>query len=77
MSVTLPYALNNFQHDSENLTTSRNPLIYVFCECLKAKASGNNDKIIVCAAIYKLIYLAFGCLNQVKFLTQNIFLINA
>ena len=41
-----------------------NPLIRVFCERLKA--NGKNGKAIVCAAMRKLIHLAFGVLKSGK-----------
>ena len=41
-----------------------NPLIRVFCERLKA--NGKNGKAVVCAAMRKLIHLAFGVLKSGK-----------
>jgi transposase len=41
-----------------------NPLIRVFCERLKA--NGKNGKAVVCAAMRKLIHLAFGLLKSGK-----------
>lgn len=41
-----------------------NPLIHIFCERLKA--NGKNGKAIVCAAMRKLIHLAFGVLKSGK-----------
>jgi transposase len=41
-----------------------NPLIHVFCERLKA--NGKNGKAIVCAAMRKLIHIAFGVLKSGK-----------
>ena len=41
-----------------------NPLIHLFCERLKA--NGKNGKAIVCAAMRKLIHLAFGVLKSGK-----------
>ena len=39
-----------------------NPLIHTFCERLKA--NGKNGKVIVCAAMRKLIHLAFGVIKS-------------
>ena len=41
-----------------------NPLIHVFCERLKA--NGKNGKAILCAAMRKLIHIAFGVLKSGK-----------
>ena len=41
-----------------------NPLIHIFCERLKA--NGKNGKAIVCAAMRKLIHIAFGVLKSGK-----------
>ncbi len=43
---------------------THNPLIRVFCERLKA--NGKNGKAIVCAAMRKLIHIAFGVLKSGK-----------
>lgn len=41
-----------------------NPVIRTFC--LHLKANGKNGKAIVCAAMRKLIHIAFGVLNPGK-----------
>jgi transposase len=41
-----------------------NPLIRVFCERLKA--NGKNGKAVACAAMRKLIHIAFGVLKSGK-----------
>ena len=41
-----------------------NPLIHEFCERLKA--NGKNGKAIVCAAMRKLLHIAFGVLKSGK-----------
>jgi len=43
---------------------THNPAIRVFCERLKA--NGKNGKAIVCAAMRKLIHIAFGVIKSGK-----------
>jgi transposase len=48
----------------DTLAWRHNPVIKAFCERLKA--NGKNGKVVACAAMRKLVHLAFGVLRSGK-----------